>query len=90
MFAAILNYTKDEGPPFQTQMWLRDWFSSVANGLVTMKRLKTPFQTLTVHLKFFFQIVQGKCASTASKLQYTKQPTAESREGHLSTLSTNF
>lgn len=55
MFAAILNYTKDEGPPFQTQMWLRDWFSSVANGLVTMKRLKTPFQTLTVHLKFFFR-----------------------------------
>ena len=75
---------------FKHKMWLRDWFSSFPNGLVAMKRLQTPFQTLTVHLQFFFQVVQGKCASTASKLQYTKQPTADSREGHLSTLSTNF
>ena len=38
MCAAILNYTKDGGPSFQTQNVARkDQFSSVPNGLVLKK-----------------------------------------------------
>ena len=39
MSAAILNYTEDGGPSFQTQIVIKDWFPSVPNGLVKKKRL---------------------------------------------------
>ena len=40
MCAAILNYTKDGGPKyFKHEMWLKDWFPTVPNGMVIKKRL---------------------------------------------------
>ena len=40
MCAAILNYTKNESPSFQTQNVVKkDWFPSILKGLVIKKRL---------------------------------------------------
>ena len=40
MCAAILNYTNDGGPKyFKHEMWLKDWFPTVPNGMVIKKRL---------------------------------------------------
>ena len=45
MCAAILNYTNDGGPKyFKHKMWLKDWFTTVPNGMIIKKRLHFTFK----------------------------------------------